>query len=57
MRGDEHEDAWSALAATTTVKLFLAFAAHSKLRVKQADFVAAYLSGEFDRFATRSITT
>ena len=42
-KGQEWEDTWSACASIRTVKVFLALAASLKQRVKQGDFVGAYL--------------
>lgn len=50
-RGDlqkenDWEDAWSACASTRTVKVFLALATKMKRRVKQADFIGAFLQAK-----------
>lgn len=42
-KSNEWEDTWSACAAIRTVKMFLAIASSLKRRVKQGDFVGAYL--------------
>jgi len=45
-KGQEWEDTWSACASIRTVKVFLALAASLKRRVKQGDFVGAYLQAK-----------
>jgi len=45
-KSNEWEDTWSACAAIRTVKMFLALATSMKRRVKQGDFVGAYLQAK-----------
>ena len=45
-KDNDWQDTWSACASIRTVKLFLAFAASLKRRVKHGDFVGAYLQAK-----------